>query len=548
MSRRAAATAASPIVARLEALERARELGEGRVPEAAHARALAVLERASARRSLSAEHTVVGFFGATGSGKSTLFNAVTGERWARAAATRPTTAAPLAAVWGPAGSAELLDWLEVAERHELGGPLSAGRKTGWLRGGREEPGGLILLDLPDFDSTALEHRDIVRRLSGQVDVLVWVLDPQKYADAAVHDDFIRPLSSHGAVTLVVLNQIDRLPADSVEPVVDSLRRILADDGLGEVRILPASAATGSGVDEVRAAIAGIAGERSAATRRLAADVADAAGQLAAGTGTTALAPPGRDAERRLATHLAQAAGVDTVASAVERSYRIGARGRTGWPVTRWLGRLRPDPLRRLNLRSRDVNPAVNRTSLPPPGAAQRAQSDGAVRAFADEASAGAPEAWRGSIRRAARGSADTLPDDLDQAIARTDIGAGRGSWWWPVVGVVQWIALACALVGAGWLGFLFVLGYLQLGVPAVPLVEGVPVPTLMLAGGVLLGMVLGLATGLLARLAAKARAAAARRRLTSAVAAVARRRIVEPVAAEIGRHNDFVRALAAARG
>lgn len=548
MSRRRSEGAGSPLVDQLDALNEARELGEGRVPQAAEAAVLDVLERASTRRSLSADHTVVGFFGATGSGKSSLFNAVTGQDLARVAATRPTTSAPLAAVWGAAGSAELLDWLGADQRHELADPLADGRRTGWLGGGRAEPGGLVLLDLPDFDSTALSHRETVQRLSGQVDVLVWVLDPQKYADAAVHQDFIRPLSAYGAVTMVVLNQIDRLPPGTLNAVLDSLRGILADDGLGKVPVYPVSASTGDGVDELRAAIAAVSAGRDAATQRLRLDAAGVAKALGAEVDGEPLDAPGKHVQRRLAGQLSEASGVETVVSAVGRSYRINAGAKTGWPVTRWLTRLRPDPLRRLNLKTRDVNPTVNRTSLPPPGSAQRAQADSAVRAYADTASHGAPEAWRGSIRRAARASAPTLPDALDQAIAHTDIGAGKGSWWWPVVGTVQWIALASALAGAAWLGGLFAMGYLQLPVPETPQVEGFPIPTLMIAGGLFLGIALSMATGIISRMAARTRAAAARRRLRTAVATVAQTHVVEPVANEIDRYNRFRSALRAARG
>jgi len=267
-----------------------------------------------------------------------------------------------------------------------------------------------------------------------------------------------------------------------------------------------------------------------------------------------LEPPGRDAARRLADDLAQASGVGIVAQAVRDSYRKDAHARTGWPVVRWLGKLRPDPLRRLNLDSRDlegrgVNPALNRTALAhAAGAAQRAQADSAVRTFADAAAGGAPDVWRASIRRAARGSADTLPDALDQAIAGTDIGAGRGSWWWPVVGTVQWIALAVALAGAAWLGGLALMGFLQFQVPPAPAVEGVPVPTLMLATGVLLGIVLGLASGAAARAAAAGRARTVSRKLHAAVAEVANARIVAPVADEVSRYNRFAAALAVARG
>ena len=184
----------------------------------------------ASRRSLSADHTVVGFFGATGSGKSSLFNAVSGAEIATAAARRPTTAEPLAGVWGADGSEPLLDWLEVRNRHHAA-PVA---------GFADEGTGLILLDLPDFDSTRAANREIVERMVGLVDVLVWVLDPQKYADAAVHNDFLSPAGRArrrhpgGA-------QPDRPAAGrDVQPVLESLKGILARDGLGKVQVIGAS--------------------------------------------------------------------------------------------------------------------------------------------------------------------------------------------------------------------------------------------------------------------------------------------------------------------
>ncbi|MFD1214157.1 GTPase [Arthrobacter sp. GCM10027362] len=536
MSRHRSATEASPLQQRLEALNTARELAVGRLPETMLTPAFEVLERASMRRSLSAEHTVVGLFGATGSGKSSLFNALAGEQIARAAARRPTTSEPLAGIWGTAGSEALLNWLQVTRRHGMDEDTEVA------------PGGLILLDLPDFDSTAVEHRRIVERLAGQVDVLVWVLDPQKYADAAVHHGFLRPLASYGAVTLVVLNQIDRLREGELKPVMDSLRDILVRDGLEDVRIFPVSARTGAGIAELRAAVRKVVEDRQAANERLGADVQKAVAGLQDGGIGGPLPGPGKDAKRELAGQLALAAGVEVVADAVEKSFRRRSHASTGWPLTRWLGRLRSDPLKRLNLDRQDVNPAVNRSSMPAPGSAQRAQADMAIRAFADAASAGAPDLWRGAIRRAARASADTLPDALDQALARTDLGSNRKAWWWPVAGVLQWISLAAALAGALWLLVLFVLGYLQFRVPPAPQVEGFPVPTLLLAAGLLLGILLGIASGFVSRFAARRRAAKARRRLRAAVADVAEEKVVAPVDAEIAHYNEFRQALAAAAG
>ena len=98
---------------------------------------------------------------------------------------RPTTATAGRAL-GRAAAEDLLDWLQVPRRH------------GWSRrpAGTDGLDGLVLLDLPDHDSTELSHRLQVDRLVQLVDVMVWVVDPQKYADAALHERYLRPLAEH----------------------------------------------------------------------------------------------------------------------------------------------------------------------------------------------------------------------------------------------------------------------------------------------------------------------------------------------------------------
>lgn len=535
MSRHRDARAESALARRLEALNEARELGEGRLEDASLQQVYDVLERATSRRSLSAEHTVVGFFGATGSGKSSLLNAVAGTDVARVAVRRPTTSEPLAVVWQPEGSAPLLDWLEVADRHE-GGPVP---------GLGDQGSGLVLLDLPDFDSVQRANRETAERLAGQVDVLVWVVDPQKYADAAIHNEFIRPFSAHAAVTFVVLNQVDRLSLPEVKPVLESLSSILDRDGLGTVSVLGVSAVTGEGVGELRRRVAAVAKARQAQSARLAADVGVAAERLRTAAGVGAPAGIHQQDRKALAAGLAESAHVETVVTAVRDSYRLEAVKHTGWPVTRWMSRFRRDPLRRLSLR-RAGSPEVNRTSLPPAGAAETARLDSAVRDFADTASEGASGPWRASIRAAARSNRPTLPDALDQAIAAADLFSNRRAWWWPVFSILQWLALLGVVGGLGWLGVLAVLGYFQMPVPEVPRAEGWPLPTLMVLAGVAVGIILAVASRFIAAAGARGRARRARKRLHEGVAAAAQELVVAPAEAEIARCQAFHEALDAA--
>lgn len=81
--------------------------------------AVNVVEKVRERTSIAGGHTVVALAGATGSGKSSLFNAIVGRPVAKIGARRPTTSVPSAAIWGPESAGELLDWLGVATRHQI---------------------------------------------------------------------------------------------------------------------------------------------------------------------------------------------------------------------------------------------------------------------------------------------------------------------------------------------------------------------------------------------------------------------------------------------
>lgn len=530
---------------RITALAEATDIAGPRLDPEAVELARETLGRAGQRRALSADHTVVGFFGATGSGKSTLFNAIAGRELARTAVRRPTTSQPLAAVWGEAGSGPLLDWLDVSERHVVGPALSAGK------GGRAGTGGLVLLDLPDLDSVSSGHREIAARMVGLVDVVVWVLDPQKYADAVLHQDFVQPLSRHGAVTLTVLNQVDTLAEQDVAAVLGSLRELLIRDGLpatGPSSPVAVSATTGRGTGQLRERITQLAAVRAAAGQRLQADVGHAARTLAAAAGRGAPDGIGKRSGERLAAELARAAGVDPIADAAARSYRLRAGRHTGWIATRWLTRLRRDPLKRLHIGTgpKGSDPAVHRTSLPAMTATQRAAADSAVRHYADEVSHGAGEPWRRSIREAARSREADLPDALDQAVAGTRF-PGRSAWWF-ALDAVQWFALAVTVVGLAWLLGLFVADYFRIALAPPPAVEGspVPVPTLMVIAGVALAVFTALTGALLASVASRLAAARLRRRLRGSVRATARETVEAPVRAELAAHRRFGEVIATA--
>ncbi|MER7503306.1 YfjP family GTPase [Nonomuraea pusilla] len=544
--------------ARLAALVEAADLGEGRLPEAAVSAALAVAERAGARRGLSLDHTVAALAGATGSGKSSLYNALAGSELAAVGVTRPTTSTAQAAVWDGSGRAgepagPLLDWLDVPLRHPAAGDPALS--------------GLVLLDLPDHDSIRLTHRLEVDRLVELVDLLVWVVDPQKYADAALHERYLRRLAGHRDVTLVVLNQVDRLPPSTVGRCLDDLGRLLAEDGLAGVPVLPVSARTGEGMEELRVALGRRVAERRAWSARLSADVAAAADRLAAGeaprppvTGAGDAARPmgavtrfdvaagaGSGPERRLTRALAEAGGVPLVVEAVAKGHRHRAVAATGWPPTRWVRRLRPDPLGRLRIGTRGTGEITGRTSVPAATAGQRAQVETAVRDVAEAAAAGLPAPWAAAVRQAARAGADDLADAVDRAVARTSTAATRRPRWWRAVGVLQWLVLAVTVAGALWLAALFAMDYLRLPAPPPPTAGPVPWPTALLLGGALAGVLVALLSRLAAWAGGRRRARRTGRALRAAIGEVADEYVLAPVAAERDRYARFTEAVTRAR-
>ncbi|ACQ80885.1 GTP-binding protein HSR1-related protein [Beutenbergia cavernae DSM 12333] len=528
---------------RVAALSEAADAGAGRLPADLVDDARAVARRALERGGLSAEHTVVALAGATGSGKSSVLNALVGTELAAVGVQRPTTSHALAAVWG-GGADPLLDWLEVRRRHTVDGALAAGplsEATGRWRRRRSAsaPGGLVLLDLPDHDSVVTDHRLRAERLVERADLLVWVVDPQKYADAVLHERYLQPLAGHGAVVVVVLNQIDRLSAQEQAACLADLRRLVAQDGLDGARVLGVSARTGAGLDDLRRLLTEAATRREAATARLVADVRSVAGRIREECG--AAPPPGvlAPSDSAQTSALADAAGVGTVVDAVRRSAVRDARAATGWPVTRWVGRFRPDPLRRLGLR-RDAaatsgggdRPDLRRTSLPAPSPASRASSSSAIRAYVRDATTGVPEAWARSARERVQGG-EPLADALDVAVAGTDLEVGRRPRWWRAVGVAQWVVLAAGIAGLLWLGVLAGLAYLRLPEPPTPTWEGWPWPTLAVLGAVVLGILLALAARAGAAIGGRRRAERVRRRLHRAVDAVAESRVRGPVREEL---------------
>ena len=566
----------------------------------------ALLRRAGERLRLSANHTVVAVAGGTGSGKSSLFNALSGASFSPPGVTRPTTRHVHACVWGMQGAAPLLDWLGVQRRHRYA-------RASALDSGEAALDGLLLLDLPDHDSVVTASMAAVDRLSQLADMLIWVLDPQKYADAAVHNRYLIPLAGHAGVFTVVLNQIDLLTPDQIVDCEDDLRRLLDAEGLGDTPLLPVSARTGAGLDELRALLIDVVGESHAASDRIAADIDsviagytvyagpqvapdDAVASIAAAVGRELAAPvpadvsetpqrlsrppwelgdedqpgivpqkpPWEDASQdggkrdaadpvanvpegpatELTEAFARAAGLTAVAESLANAREALAARFTGWPLAR-LVRRRRDPVRSLQAAGQNRGSADGQAAA---AVAQAPQSevDNAITAFADTVGGELPAPWAASVRDAARCNASMVPAALADAVHQAVPGSRRVPVWWRLITAWQWLLTVLAVAGVVLSVVIAVSRLAGQRSGWTSEVSLIPWLLVMAAALLLLGFLTAAGCENMVLLAAERERESAEQAMRERVAAVTRDLVLDATGREIGQYERFRKELAVA--
>ncbi|MDO4259389.1 MAG: 50S ribosome-binding GTPase [Actinomycetaceae bacterium] len=499
-----------------------------------------VLYRCENRNLLGLGQVVIALVGATGSGKSSLFNALVGADLAHVDVLRPTTRKALAALRDEEAASEILNWVGVDSRVIPPNPDVL-------------PEGLIVLDLPDIDSRSMDNRELTRKLAQRVDLIVWVLDPQKYADNVIHSQWIAPLVDAARATRVVLSQVDLLPEMVRGEIAADLQSKLERDGVRGVPIHLVSSKTGEGVADLREAIAHHAEQVRAEHLRLQGELDHACSMVA---GELGLSPEtGTLKEKELTDALvgvvAQGAGVEAIAADTGRAYMHRHRLAAGWLPLRWIAALRSDPLVRRHLGGGGSGSAAGAgqsvSSVETMGTTALAQVSTGIRRSVDSAVRGRPDIWVRKMREIARRGAGDVPDKTDLAIARTDLNMGRAPGWWLASNLLQILAWLVALVGGGWLAArLAAQAYLLLELPVFP-VNGLPLPTWLLLGGLAAGVVIACISWVCARAGAGRRKRLAAKRLRDAVRAAVTETVVAPLMEEEKRQGRVIELMSSMR-
>jgi GTP-binding protein EngB required for normal cell division len=458
-----------------------------------------VASAAEKRHGFLGDTVVVALAGGTGSGKSSLLNALAGADVSAVGAVRPTTGEPLA--WIPAnpepGLVRLLDDLglqrRVGHHHHL--PVA-------------------VIDLPDYDSVEFEHRATVEALIPRVDAVIWVLDPQKYSDRALHRDYLVPLAGYGEQFLFVLNQVDRLDETGLAAVLGDLARRLASEGFDAPRIVTTAARPVSGgprgiesmVEEI-----GVRFEtKRTAHAKLLEDVRRAHDGLVEAAGLSDHQDSSAQDEWETAKQAAVGGLADLVSgpAMAEQAERVGERlatARAAGPLGRLGAVLRRSRLgKAFGAAPDEVKPGEWWAQ---PGLER--VLGGLGRTVTDVSTD-----LGGQLGRGLR--ADLTPENLDTAVRASVEGARHGvgelgppapKKWWGFVGVVQLALFAALVVGIAWVW-----------VDGVDRGE-VPWNLILIGGSVVLSTLLGLATRASGRRAGRRRATVYRSDVEQALAA-----------------------------
>jgi len=155
---------------------------------------------------------VVGFFGGTGVGKSTLMNRFAGEAVALASAERPTSREVTLYAHESVSITKLPDEFPMERMRTQTHQNNQYRSVLWI-------------DMPDFDSVEQSNRTLVEQWLPHIDVVIYVVSPDRYKD----DHGWRLLLEHGTqhAWLFVINHWDR----GDERQRTDFRHMLNDAGL-----------------------------------------------------------------------------------------------------------------------------------------------------------------------------------------------------------------------------------------------------------------------------------------------------------------------------
>jgi len=144
------------------------------------------------------------FVGGTGTGKSTLFNALCGSNISETGVERPKTTGAIVYVHKKASWEAGFPFLEFEIKRDGN---SSGESFTVVEHAREDISHLVLADTPDLDSLEIRNRRMAEDLYLLSDIIVFVASQEKYADE-VPSRFFNRIHQEGKPYFILFNKAD----------------------------------------------------------------------------------------------------------------------------------------------------------------------------------------------------------------------------------------------------------------------------------------------------------------------------------------------------
>jgi GTPase SAR1 family protein len=178
--------------------------------------------------------------GGTGTGKSTMFNALCGKLLSETGVERPKTSGPILYAHENCRIEEGMPFpgMEVSkpvsgEEHTPTAGLSGHLFV--IEHDREDFSHLILVDTPDLDSVELINREVAEDLYKLADAVIFVTSQEKYADEVPYLFLLRILRGQG-LCYFILNKAEDL--STKEDVLSTLQRAKVSLAHDHIWLLP----------------------------------------------------------------------------------------------------------------------------------------------------------------------------------------------------------------------------------------------------------------------------------------------------------------------
>lgn len=164
--------------------------------------------------------------GCSGAGKSTLINALAGGTIAEASEIRPTTRQ-----------------IKVYHHQAVAGgglPDELARQATFVAHDRPELRHKVIVDTPDLDTFAVQHRAATRALLKAAGLVIYVFSPERYAEERAWS-VIRE-EQRFSHCLAVVNKADTVTPAELAKICDEIRSRFAEMGKADLKVLAICAA------------------------------------------------------------------------------------------------------------------------------------------------------------------------------------------------------------------------------------------------------------------------------------------------------------------